>query len=455
MNELGEKRLKVLYDEEGELWHKEEYDENGNEIYYIDYENYKGERRLYSKREYNENGDITLDYRLPLYGIYRHEYEYDAYGQLLRSTEYIKEYNTERTYKYQYEYKFSNGRLYRVLANGKELYAYDDEGRLKSASTLRSNTIKSKTEYDENGNKTLEIKYGFKGVIESKTAWENGEKTLEESYKNGTVTERKIYKNGKNVLAETYTNGVLQDKEVWEYDASGKTMLYESYSAVSGGLMLRKKWEYNEYGKIKQILQYDDNGDYYVERMYTYDENGNETLRVDYDQNGETSGRVEYTYNGNGDLLSETHYNKNEKVVSKKEREYDFDGNLILIKSYELSVYTENGKKVTNVNKGKRVLEYDGKGRITLRADYRIDENGEEILCEKEINEYDKYGNIIYESKCVNHSQYGEKTTETEYVLEYDEDGFVISSTTYINGVLRWEEKYTDPIVLYKPKDDK
>ena len=91
MNELGEKRLEVLYDEEGELWHKEEYDENGNEIYYIDYENYKGERRLYSKREYNENGDITLDYRLPLYGIYRHEYEYDAYGQLLRSTEYIKE----------------------------------------------------------------------------------------------------------------------------------------------------------------------------------------------------------------------------------------------------------------------------------------------------------------------------------------------------------------------------
>ena len=68
-----------------------EYDENGNEICYIDYENYKGERRLYSKREYNENGDITLDYRLPLYGIYRHEYEYDAYGQLLRSTEYIKE----------------------------------------------------------------------------------------------------------------------------------------------------------------------------------------------------------------------------------------------------------------------------------------------------------------------------------------------------------------------------
>ena len=105
------------------------------------------------------------------------------------------------------------------------------------------------------------------------------------------------------------------------------------------------------------------------------------------------------------------------------------------------------------------MLEYDGKGRITLRADYRIDENGEEILCEKEINEYDKYGNVIYKSKCVNHrqygDQYGEKTTETEYVLEYDEDGFVISSKTYINGVLRSEAKYTYPIVLYKPKEDK
>jgi hypothetical protein len=86
----------------------------------------------------------------------------------------------------------------------------------------------------------------------------------------------------------------------------------------------------------------------------------------------------------------------------------------------------------------------------------RID-GGEEFLRKKTTSEYDKYGNTILKTEYINYKeygdQYGEETTEYEHVLEYDEDGIVIKRTTYINGVLRYETTYKDPIVLYEPKE--
>ncbi len=455
LNELGETRLRVRYDEDGEIRYKEEYDENGNEIYFIDYikDDYD-EYILLDKREYNENGDITSEYSKNLGSrIYKHEYEYDAYGRLISSTEYIKERNTEETNKYQYEYKFFNGRLYRVLANGKELYAYDDKGRLKSASTLRGGAIKSKTEYDENGNKTLELKYGFAGKLQSKIAWENCEKTLEEKYNSGEIQQRTVWENGNKTLKEEYLNGVLEKKTVWKYNEKGKTSLCEAYTinADKTALILSSKKEYDENGSETLRISYDADGTVKNRLEKTYDANGKITLMVSYDGNGELTGKSESTYNADGKLLTEIKDDGSGNVTSKQEYGYDSDGNITFYNRYSINkVNTDEGVKIETYS-ARSEYEYDGKGRETYFANYDIAENGEETLQRRNITNYDKYGNVVYESTYENGRP--NKTNEIEYVLEYDSDGFVISKVTYINGVLRSEIKYTDPIVLYEPKE--
>ena len=477
LNELGETRLKVRYDENGELWYKEEYDENGKERCYIFYENYDGEKRLVSQREYNENGDITLEWKQIIgIGIYKHEYEYDPYGRLATSTEYIEEQNTETTTNYRYEYKYFNGKLYSVLANGEELFTYDNEGRLKSASTVKYGKIQSRTEYDENGNITLELKYDSFGSVSSKTAWENGKKTLAEKYKSGTMQRRTLWENGNEILEEEYSNGILVKKIVWQYNEKGQTSLREAYviNATKTGLILSAKTEYNANGKATININYDLDGKVKNRREKTYDANGNMTLSVSYDGNGEVLGTTEYAYDDHGNEILMAQYDRNGNVYYKTEKKFDDDSRLI----YKIS-HDENGdisekKDFTFDSDGniiaytgyfggeapytdRNVLEYDDEGRNTLNEVYKRRGDGEEILTEKEVTEYDKYGNVVYESKYVNYRQYGtdgEETTEYEYVLEYDEDGIVIKKTTYINGVMRYETTYTDPIVLYQPKGE-
>ncbi len=436
LNELGETRLKVSYGEDGELWHKEEYDENGNEICFIGYEYYKGERRLYSKREYNENGNIILDLFDIGSDIRKHEYEYDVYGQLIRSTEYIKARNTEETNKYKYEYLY-------------------DEGRLKSASTLRGGAIKSKTEYDENGNKTLELEYGFAGKIQSKTAWKNGNMTLSEIYKNGVIEDRSVWENGNKTLKEEYLNGVLEKKTVWKYTEKGKTSLCEVYAinADKTELRLATKIEYNENGSETLLINYDADGKVKNRLEKTYDANGKITLMVSYDGNGELTGKTESTYNDDGKLLTEIKDDGSGNVTSKQEYGYDSDGNITFYKSHSINKVRTDGEVKIEIYSARSEYEYDGKGRQTYFAKYDIAENGEETLQRRAITNYDKYGNVVYESMYENGRPY--KTNEIEYVLEYGSDGFVINEKKYINGVFRSETKYTDPMVLYKPKENK
>jgi hypothetical protein len=144
--------------------------------------------------------------------------------------------------------------------------------------------------------------------------------------------------------------------------------------------------------------------------------------KISHDENGDITIQEEYTYNSDGNIIAYTGY---------------FGGE---------APYTE-----------RNVFEYDDEGRNTLFESYKRRGDGEEILTEKEVKEYDKYGNVIYTSIYKNNAQYGVQygdiTEEYEYVLEYDEDGIVIKKTTYINGVMRYETTYKDPIVLYEPKE--
>jgi hypothetical protein len=187
---------------------------------------------------------------------------------------------------------------------------------------------------------------------------------------------------------------------------------------------------------------------YKQENTYKYDENGYMIFRAISDINGKITKKTEWKYSADGKMINKISHDENGDITIQEEYTYNSDGNIIAYTGYfgGEAPYTE-----------RNVFEFDDEGRNTLFEAYKRYGDGEEILTEKEVKEYDKYGNVIYTSIYKNNAQYGVQygdiTEEYEYVLEYDEDGIVIKRTTYLNGVIRYETTYKDPIVLYEPRE--
>ena len=354
-----------------------------------EFSRYDEEGLLREKREYNENGDTLL------------HLQNNADGTPLQNTYY--EYFSDGKIRCYETHSFSGSEI--KIKNA--YYQYDENGKIL-VETEKYEYGESKTvyKYDANGQK-IEVKAIDINGKEQKTVYEydeNGNKTLEMEY------------NQSNELTE---------KRIWEYDASGNTVFFELSGRSNGELVVKSR------------------------TRSTYDANGKKILSVIYDKDDNVREKTEYAYDDHGNEILMAKYDRNGNVLDKTERKFDDDSRLIY-----MIAYYETYKSWTFA---REIVEYDSKGRETLSEIYVRIDGGEEYLRNKITYEYDKYGNTILKTEYNNYKddgiRYGEETTEYKYVLEYDEDGFVISSTTYINGVLSSETKYTDPIVLYEPKE--
>ncbi len=467
-NENGEERLRVIYDEEG---------------------------NVITKYEKNENGDITLDFSNNEYTSHKYVYDYIESGKLSYMEKYNKKRNVETTEKHYYEY--SDGRLSSLIIvdeegrGTKEVYIYNHDGLLilsvlydidiSNSDTDKYEIGKTEYFYDENGEKTTEVHYGYGGEITEKHGWTNGNQTLKIVYYDGEEHERFVWEydeNGNKTLEEKYENGELAEQNKWEYGDNGKKILEKTFRITSKGEtvsnrqfdsngkeILDEEYENGELVK-KETHRYNEKGDivllerYYLtdgvlelaykqEDTYKYDENGYMIFHEISDKNGKITGKTEWKYRDDGKMIYKISHDENGDILEKKDYTFDSDGNCIAYTGYfgGESPYTD-----------RNVLEYDNEGRNTLNETYKRRGDGEEILTGKETKEYDKYGNVIYESKYKNYKEYGDKygeiTDEYEYVLEYDEDGFVIRKIVYENGVLRSKTTYKDPIVLYEPEGE-
>lgn len=383
--------------------------ENGKER---EFSRYDEEGLLLEKRECNENGDTLLHLQNRDDGtlLQNDYYEYFSDGKIRYSEThslYRREIKITKTY-YQYD---ENGKISvetrkNEYGESKKVYKYDANGRKIEVKEIDTNGKEQKTEYayDENGNKTLEMKY-----------------------------------NKSNELTE---------KRIWEYDASGNTVFIELSGPSKGefGVESRTRSTYDANGKKILSVIYDKDDNVTGKTEYAYDDHGNEILMAQYDRSGNVYYKTEKKFDDDSRLIYMIVYDENGDIASQEEYTYNSDGKCIFYEGYKSGIFTRG------------VAEYDCKGRETLSETYTRIDGGEEFLKNKTTSEYDKYGNTILKTEYNNYkefgSQYGETTEEYEYVLEYDEDGIVIKRTTYLNGVLRYETTYKDPIVLYQPEGE-
>ena len=382
-----------------ELLSYDEYGDPNGTIFTTHYENgkerefswYDEEGLLREKRECNENGDTLL------------HLQNKADGTLLQND--YNEYFSDGKIRYHETHSMS-GRKIKIT---KAYYQYDENGKI-SVETRINEYGESKTvyKYDANGRK-IEVKEIDTNGKEQKTVYEYDE--------NGNMTLYMKY-NQSNELTE---------KRIWEYDASGNEVFFELWGRSWGefGVTSRARSTYDSNGKKILYVVYDKDDNVTVKIEYAYDDDSRLIYMITYDENGDIAGREEYTYNSDGQYIFYESYERYE--------------------SYESGIFKRG------------VAEYDGKGRETLSETYMRIDGGEEFLQNKITCEYDKYGNTILKTEYNNYkgsgSRYGETTEEYEYVLEYDEDGIVIKRTTYLNGVMRYETTYKDPIVLYEPRE--
>lgn len=201
---------------------------------------------------------------------------------------------------------------------------YDDNGNpiLKV-----SKSYKHVWEYDEYGNKTLDVLYNESGEIDSKFTYkyqydENGNVTQRLKYKKdqATVMEKILYVyDENNVLVHEQRYSYDKKTIDWEYtyDENGRVISrgnesgYRRYEYDEDGKLLREwsvstertrldvEYEYDENDNLISVTEYDASDNISVIYKYGYDERGNKTFYATCDSQGQERVREEYDIFGN------------------------------------------------------------------------------------------------------------------------------------------------------------
>ena len=268
----------------------------------------KGNTETY---EYNENGQITRDDKFV--------YEYDKYGNLLRSLV-IPEMFYEVSYGYD---KYGNKTYEQSIWHTWKHIEYDDNRRMickKSYGAIGLGSIENYT-YEQKGQNSLVVKNIFirqpsEGNLEEFDEewekWEYDSRGNELYYENsgGIVRKSKYeYDQDGNLIYHEDPDGKW---EKYEYDSNGNKIYYED----SGGQW--EKWGYDEEGKI--INNETSDGNFYT-MSYQYDKYRNVTYKEVFN-NGYWTG-LYYEYDEYGNLI----YEQGNGYWVKYE--YDKYGNLI------------------------------------------------------------------------------------------------------------------------------
>lgn len=204
-----------------------------------------------------------------------------------------------------------------------------------------------------------------------------------------------------------------------------------------GGNFL-KGYTYDEYGRVTEYFQIQDDGSRGWVMEYSYDEKGN-NVEI---RNG--SGVTRMTYDEENRLLSEIHYYK-EECNSETYYEYDAQGYVVAetrIERYSEEVtytfsiaYNENHTEAEIAQykngepNGTTFEEYNAAGQVLTSSVYDADGNWKSTLtCS-----YDDAGNLLQEGS------YTRSETQADYMTyyTYDENGLLISKNVdYYYGYL-------------------
>lgn len=322
---------------------------------------YDEEGLLLEKREYNKNGDMLLYLR-----------NRDD-GTLLQNDYY--EYFSDGKIRY-HEIQSMSGREIKIA---KTYYQYDENGKISVETRENDYGAESKTvyKYDANGRK-IEVKeidiYGK----EQKTVYGYDE-------------------NGKNTLKMIYNkSNELTEKCIWEYDANGKIILFVIYDK-DDNVENKTEYAYDDHGNETLRVDYYQNGNVYYKTEKKFDDDSRLIYMIVYDENGDIRNQAEYTYNSDGkcifcescyrgiftrsvieydgkgrETLSETYKRIDggeEFLQNKITCEYDKYGNTILKTEYinYKDLGDQYGEETTETE---YVLEYDEDGIVIKKTTY-------------------------------------------------------------------------------------
>ncbi len=323
--------------------------------------------------------------------------------------------------------------------NGNELWnqslSYNEEGGIRHLAEFR---------YDGNGKQTERkyIDYDSDGNItnfshEAQVYDENGKEIENISYdEHGNIKEKTKYEydsNGKNIEETDYDKDdkIVRQVEI-EYDAAGRKTKWECYDE-HGKCSIQRIYTRDERGKLIQYDEYH-NG-YTTKEEYERDENGNIIKSIHYDSDGNITKIYEYEYDQMGREIKCVKYDDDETVAYWHEYEYDEGGNEVKSRSYNS---TGNFEYCTVERK------YDENGR---KIYYCHKDN--DIITEKQENEYDKDGNIIKEIWTSYDSDTGQKQSQTIDEYTYDDNGNRIGYVENHHGIeesysFLWEREYDE-----------
>ena len=323
--------------------------------------------------------------------------------------------------------------------NGNELWnqslSYNEEGGIRHLAEFR---------YDGNGKQTERkyIDYDSDGNItncshEARVYDEDGNGVENISYdEHGNIKEKTKYEydsNGKNIEETDYDKDdkIVRQVEI-KYDAAGREAKWECYDE-HGRCSIQRIYTRDEHGRLIQYDEYHDG--YTTKEEYERDENGNTIKSVHYDSDGNITKIYEYEYDEMGREIKCVRYDDDETVAYWHEYEYDKSGNEIRSRSYNS---TGNFEYCTVERK------YDENGR---KIYYCHKDN--DIITEKQENEYDEDGNIIREIRTSYDSDTGQKQSQTIDEYTYDDNGNRVGYANYHDGEeetysFLWEREYDE-----------
>lgn len=226
-------------------------------------------------------------------------------------------------------------------------------------------TGKSRSNYNNHGNKTEEYIYNADASIDT----------------------RAVY---------TYDNGLLIQEDSYNPDGSkGFTNIYK----------------YDKKGNIVSVKLYDGYGGLFLRTTSEYDDNDNEIEEINYAQVAEKDkhkdvvlNKTTWQYDDKGNMVKELYYDGDSAVTKTTTYMYDNSGNKTVQEKTESGTSLKTTYKYDSRGKQTEEDQYDASGNIVVKITSNYDDKGNEV----EQNFYDKDNNL---------------QTHTVFQIGYDKNG--------------------------------
>lgn len=259
----------------------------------------------------------------------------------------------------------------------------------------------STTEYDENGNVVLELKFNADQKLEDKFVNKyNADSVLVEekhylSYKD--LAEHKTYEldaNKKVQKAFKHYNDGTKDTIQYNFDANGnlkEKVTIDSYDEEES----KEVFEYDGQNLLKrELFEYDD---LVSKETFVYDAKGNIVEETSWNEDEST--KRANVYDEKGNLEKVLFYNKKDELVAKTTYTYN-EGNKIVAVAEE-NPYGNSSTVITYDEKGNAIeqIELNEAGELNNSAKRVFNENNDVVETEVFIDLHGKGINQKYELK--------------------------------------------------------